>query len=186
MNNKIIQDAYPLSPMQSGLLFQTLYAPESDAYFVQSIFELEGKIDISALRMAWQKVSDHHPILRTGFVWQNLEIPLQYVLESAEVPFEIEDWQDLEKTDQDQKLEDFIKYDRKKGFDLNKAPLFRITLIQCATTKNYLVWSQHHTLTDGWCLSIILGDVLKAYENLRQERGIQLISRRPYRDYIAW
>ena len=81
--------------MQSGLLFQTLYAPESDAYFVQSIFELEGEIDTSALKKAWQKVSDHHPILRTGFVWQNLETSLQYVLESAEVPFEVEDWQSL-------------------------------------------------------------------------------------------
>ena len=81
--------------MQSGLLFQALYAPESDAYFVQSIFELRRKIDVPALRKAWQKVSDHHPILRTGFVWQNVETPLQYVLESTEVPFEVQDWQDL-------------------------------------------------------------------------------------------
>ena len=70
---KIIEQIYPLSPMQSGLLFQALYAPESDAYFVQSVFELEGKIDSSALKKAWQMVSDHHSILRTGFVWHDGE-----------------------------------------------------------------------------------------------------------------
>ena len=72
--------------MQSGFLFQTLYAPESDAYFVQSVFKLEGKIDLSAFKKAWQKVSDHHPILRTGFVWKDGEEPDQYVLESVEFP----------------------------------------------------------------------------------------------------
>ena len=40
-----LEDIYPLSPMQSGLMFRTLYAPESDAYFVQTIFEFEGFID---------------------------------------------------------------------------------------------------------------------------------------------
>ena len=67
LSNKKIQDLYALSPMQSGLLFQSLYAPESDVYLVQSIFELQGIIDPTVLKQAWQKVSDHHPILRTGF-----------------------------------------------------------------------------------------------------------------------
>ncbi|MBW8310152.1 MAG: AMP-binding protein, partial [Candidatus Paracaedibacteraceae bacterium] len=186
MDNKIIEDAYPLSPMQSGLLFQTLYAPESGAYFVQSVFELEGHIDISVLKKAWQKVSKHHPILRTGFIWQSLDVPLQYVLESAEVPFEVKDFKTFTKIDQNQKLEDFIKEDRKKGFDLSKAPLFRITLIKCSQRKFYLIWSRHHILTDGWSTSIIISDMFKAYESLRRGREVRLNSRCPYRDYISW
>ena len=105
----IIENIYPLSPMQSGLLFQALYAPESDAYFIQSIFELEGEIDIYALKRAWQKVGDYHPILRTGFVWQNWKKPLQYVLESNEVPFEVEDWQGLTEEEQEQKVKSFYQ-----------------------------------------------------------------------------
>lgn len=90
-----IQYAYPLSPMQSGLLFQALYSPDSDAYFVQSIFEVEGKIDVQVLQTAWQIVSDHHNILKTGFVWQDGKKPFQYVLESVLIPFTIHDWQYL-------------------------------------------------------------------------------------------
>ena len=86
MKIELIQDIYPLSPMQSGLLFHTIYAPKSDAYFVQTIFELE-EVNNEALRKAWQKVSDHYPILRTGFLWEKYKKPLQYVLETVEVPF---------------------------------------------------------------------------------------------------
>jgi len=181
-----VEHIYPLSPMQSGLLFQALYAPESDAYFVQSVFDLHGEVDSSTLKEAWQKLSDHHPILRTGFVWENFNKPLQYVLEAAEVPFSIEDWRYLSKKEREEKLEVFIQEDRKKGFDLKKPPLFRLTLIQYAPRNYYLIWSQHHILLDGWCLPIILDDVFKAYQALRQNREIHLTLPRPYRDYIAW
>jgi Condensation domain len=183
---KIISNAYPLSPMQSGLLFQALYDPSSDAYFVQSVFELAREVDAQALQSAWQIVSDHHPILRTGIVWEKLEHPLQYVLESTEVLFTEYDWQNIPDQQQQIMLEDFIQEDRKKGFDLSQAPLFRLALIKCAKDKHYLVWSQHHILTDGWCGPIILGDVFKAYQDIKQKKEPRLTTRRPYQDYIAW
>ena len=97
-----------------------------------------------------------------------------------------EDWQSLTAVEQEQKLRAFIQEDREIGFDLSKAPLFRLTLIHCAADKHYLIWSQHHILTDGWSLPIILGDVLKAYEALSQGRDVHFKTPRPYRDYIAW
>jgi len=186
MSKKIIENIYPLSPMQSGLLFQALYATGSDTYFIQNIFELEGEIDSAALKKAWQKVSDFHPVLRTGFVWEDGEEPGQYVLESTEVHFVVEDWKSLAKIEEAQKLEAWIKADRQKGVNLTKAPLFRLTLVQCSHKKYYLIWSYHHILTDGWCLSVIFGDVFKAYEAFKQGSLVQLNSRRPYQDYIAW
>ncbi|MBY0463081.1 MAG: amino acid adenylation domain-containing protein, partial [Alphaproteobacteria bacterium] len=181
-----IEDIYPLSPMQSGLLFQSLYAPESDAYFVQSVFELHGELDPTAFKQAWQKVSDHHPILRTGFVWENLNIPFQYVLETTEVPFVYEEWPALTSQEREERFETLIQEDRKKGFDLRATPLFRLTLIHEAFDHYYLMWSQHHILLDGWCLPIIWDDVLKVYASIRHHRDIQLTSPRPYRDYIEW
>ena len=181
-----IEDIYPLSPMQSGLLFQALYAPQSDAYFVQTILELEGKIDISILLAAWQKVSDHHPLLKTGFVWEGLDSPLQYTLKSVEIPFKVEDWKALREEEQEEKLQDLIKKDRTLGFDLSKPPLFRVTLILCSKNKQIFIWSMHHILTDGWCLPIILRDIFKAYADIQEKREVRLLPSRPYQDYIAW
>ena len=70
---KVVEDIYPLSPVQAGLLFNALYTPNIDTYFVQSIFELKGQINLYTLRLALQSVSNHHPILRTGFVWKDGE-----------------------------------------------------------------------------------------------------------------
>jgi surfactin family lipopeptide synthetase C len=125
-------------------------------------------------------------ILEQAFAWKDLKIPLQYVLETIEAPFEVLDWQGLREDEQKEKLEDFLKEDRKKGFDLSKPPLFRLTLIQLDTEKYSLIWSQHHILLDGWCLPIVLGDVLKTYEALLQGKEASLPARRPFRDYIAW
>ena len=140
MINKI-QNIYPLSPMQAGLLFQSLYAPNSDAYFVQSIFELEREVDVNALRSAWQAVSNHHPVLRTGIVWEKLEEPLQYVLEYVDIPFESYDWQNIEAERQQSLLKELAQADIEKNFDLSKAPLFRIILIKFNHDKHYMIWS---------------------------------------------
>src|SRR4051812_21022126 len=104
-----IRDLYPLSPMQSGFLFQSLYQPESDAYFVQTVFDFQGNINPTALNSAWQALSNTHPILRTGFVWQDGEEAAQYVLDAVNVPFVFLDWQNFDQTLQQSKLNDFIK-----------------------------------------------------------------------------
>jgi surfactin family lipopeptide synthetase C len=186
MNRKKLYDVYPLSPMQSGLLFQSLYAPESDTYFVQTIFKLQGKICRTTLKQAWQIIITHYPIMRTGILWRDLKVPLQYVLRAIEVPFEVLDWQGLKEGEQEERLDAFIKEDRKRGFDLSKPPLFRLTLIQWASQKYSLIWSQHHILLDGWGFPIVLEEVLKAYEATSQGKEVHLPFRRPFKDYIAW
>ena len=74
-----VEDVYPLSPMQQGLLFHSLYAPDSQAYFHQLVFELSGEIDIRAFKRAWERILTRHAILRTAFYWEGLEEPLQVV-----------------------------------------------------------------------------------------------------------
>ena len=68
--DKNIESIYPLSPMQSGMLFHTLYEPDSGVYFEQIIFRLQGNINRTAFQDAWQKVVDRHAVLRTLFVWE--------------------------------------------------------------------------------------------------------------------
>jgi hypothetical protein len=120
--------------MQSGLLFQSLYTPGSDAYFVQTLLNLEGRIDTAAFKSAWQKICGAHPIFRTGIFWETLETPLQYLLEFIELPLVVENWNGLAS----ENLETFLKEDRKRGFDLSKPPLFRLTLIQWDARKTIL------------------------------------------------
>ena len=94
------------------------------------------------------------------------------------MPFEVLEWKDKEG------LDAFIKKERQEGFDLTKAPLFKVTLIKHSSYT--MIWSQHHILTDGWSTPLILTDVFKAYEALKEGRNISLKSRPLYQTYIAW
>ena len=79
MRAEEIEDIYPLSPLQQGMLFHSLYAPESGEYFRQSLFELRGRLNAEAFEHAWRRAVERHDVLLTAFVWENLDEPLQVV-----------------------------------------------------------------------------------------------------------
>ncbi|BAZ09547.1 amino acid adenylation domain-containing protein [Calothrix sp. NIES-4071] len=183
MNN--IDDIYELSPMQQGMLFHTLYAPESELYFEQLLCILSKELNIPVFKQAWHSVVVRHPVLRSGFYWEEIEKPLQMVSKQVELPWVELDWRHLTPDEQQQHLEDFLKSDRQKGFSLHVAPLMRFTIIHLGEQYQF-IWSHHHILFDGWSMQIVLKEVLALYEaNVRGEH-LNLQSVRPYRDYIDW
>ena len=81
--------------MQKGMLFHTLYAPESGVYFQQTVYTLHGDLDVSAFIRAWQRVVERHPILRTLFLWEQRDKPLQVVRRRVKLPWMQHDWRGL-------------------------------------------------------------------------------------------
>lgn len=182
-----IEDIYPLSPMQQGMLFHSLYAPSEGMYHAQKLCTLQGELHVACFARAWQEVVDRHAVLRTSFVWDGVDQPVQVVQRKVRLPWEQYDWRGLAGDEQRAaRLEELLRADRARGFDLSAAPLMRLTLIQTGADTFYFVWSHHHLLTDGWCVATILEEVLAFYEAQKQMRPLQLPPRRPYRDYIAW
>jgi surfactin family lipopeptide synthetase C len=184
--SKNIESIYPLSPMQEGMLFHSLYEAETGVYFNQLSFTIHGNLDVSAFDLAWSQVVGRHPALRTLFVWKNRTKQLQVVLKKVKLPWTNLDWRELSPLEQDEKLEVFLQADRNKGFELDKAPLTRCVLIQLAEETYKFVWSSHHLLTDGWCIHIIFKEVFAFYEALKTGFDLYLPPTRPYKDYIAW
>ena len=179
-----IEEIYPLSPMQSGLLFQHLYDRESDTYFVQGVYEIRGELDLDCFKEAWEALLRQHGVLRTGYSWEGLEEPLQYVMRGVSLPYEFIDWEGEKEVEH--LLEELLLEDRKSGFDLRKAPLLRIKVIRVEAERYYMLWSNHHIILDGWCTSLLLGDLLELYEGLKEGRGVRLRYREPYSKYIGW
>jgi amino acid adenylation domain-containing protein len=186
MSKKNTEAVYPLSPAQQGMLFHTLYTPESGMYFQQMSTTLRGALDVAAFRGAWRQVVDRHAALRTLFAWDRGEQPLQIVRREVTLPWREEDWRDRPAAEQAAQLEALLAADRERGFNLNKAPLLRLTLIRLADAEYHLTWSFHHLVLDGWSLPLIFRDVFALYEAQRQGLPLALPRPRPYRDYISW
>jgi len=90
-----IEDIYPLTPMQEGILFHTLSAPKSGAYFMQANGVITGALDIPKFKQSWQKVVERHAVLRTAFFWKGLDRPLQAVFRDVKLSLEHLDWRRL-------------------------------------------------------------------------------------------
>jgi amino acid adenylation domain-containing protein len=180
-----LEDIYPLSPMQQGMLFHTVYERESGTYFEQSVFTLEGKLDVARFERAWQFLINRHPILRSSFMW-DLEKPLQVVHREVAIKIHEQDWRDQPPERHGPQLQQYLAEDRRQGFDLSTAPLIRLALFRIADTTYKFVFSRHHIVLDRWSRSIVLKEVFESYESLCAGREPKLDQPRPYGDYISW
>ncbi|MEH2621947.1 amino acid adenylation domain-containing protein [Bradyrhizobium sp. AZCC 1719] len=181
-----VEDIYPLTALQRGLLFHSLYEPESNAYVISVGCRLAGTLDLDAFEQAWQAVVERHSALRTAFVGQELEQPLQVVLRRAVLPFERHDWRELGAAEQEARLAALQQAERARGFDFTRPPLLRLHLARTAAAEYRLIWNSHHIMFDGWSIPLLLDDVFAAYCALSRRDAPKFAPVRPFRDYIAW
>ncbi|KAF0809374.1 peptide synthase [Alcanivorax sp. S71-1-4] len=172
-----IEDVYPLSPTQEGMLFHSM--EERGMYINQLSIAVEG-LDAERLAHAWRAMLARHPILRSSVLWQpGMQRPLQLVWREAEADIRQLDWRG--KTDIAQALADCVAQDLNAGFDWQRPGLSRLTLIRTGEDAHQLIWTRHHLLADGWADARLLGEWLRAYA------GETLPPPPPgYGDYIRW
>ena len=186
LGNQKVDDIYPLSSTQEGILFHTLYDQELREYCVQISCTFQGTLNETALKRAWEEVVNRHSVLRTFFVWQDFEEPVQIVRQHVSLPWLSLDWRALAPAVQQQQLSEFLAADIARGFDLQDAPLMRLALIQVADETYHFAWSFHHLLLDGWSTPLVIKEVFIFYEGLSQGRAVELGAAHPYREYIRW
>src|SRR5688572_18017533 len=180
----LIDNIYPLSHMQQGMLFHSVLDPNSGVYFVQHSSRLWIE-DVGAFRRAWEWLVRRHAVLRTGFEWEQDE-PLQVVYRDVELPWLEEDWRGVEAGAWKERLAELLEQDQREGFDLSRAPLTRVRLIRLADDEYHVVWSYHHLLLDGWATARLLDELMRSYDAFRRGDRIALAFPRPFSDYIEW
>lgn len=183
---KNVEIFYPLSPMQEGILFESLVANAPGTYLVQHRLEVTGAVEASALAAAWSTLVERHAVLRTAFVWEKLQEPIQVV--SRAVPFELaqDDWSRETEKRRAAKLARFLAADRQQAFPLDRPPLLRAALLKLAKDSHVLVITFHHLILDGWSVGVLLQELFAAYQAIVAGSQPQLPAPPPFRDYIAW
>ncbi|MDH1459526.1 non-ribosomal peptide synthase/polyketide synthase [Delftia tsuruhatensis] len=171
-----LADLYPLSPMQSGMLFHSLSDPSGLSYVTQLRIDAHG-LDAARFRKAWQAVLDRHAVLRSGFL-ADASLPLQWV--ARQVLLDITE-HDCRHSEDVAGALDALAAGQFAAFDLSKPPLMRLALVRVSDGSHHCIWTAHHLLTDGWSSSSLLGEVLRDYKGIAVEPVDT-----SYRDYIAW
>ncbi|WP_443090406.1 amino acid adenylation domain-containing protein [Bacillus velezensis] len=181
-----IQDIYPLSFMQEGMLFHSLLDHDSRAYFEQAVFTISGKLDRERFQKSIDTVFERYDIFRTTFIHKNVAKPRQVVLKNRPSRVQFHDISHLDEKAQDKYADRFRKEDKDKGFDLQSDPLMRVSILKKAPERYVCIWSHHHIVMDGWCFGIVMKEFLMIYQSLGDGRLPSLEPVQSYGKYIKW
>lgn len=171
-----LEDAYPATPMQQGMLFHTLSSDPS-AYVVQYRYRLDG-IDADRLRRALARLVARHPVLRSCFVESAEDGVRQIVHREVPLPLTYLDARDGTSVD----LEATLASDAFAPFVLSRPPLLRFTLIRTTASSYVLAWSFHHAIADGWSMALLVDELREAYDEPTRATPPVV----PHRRYVDW
>ncbi|MEN8638237.1 non-ribosomal peptide synthetase [Pseudomonas sichuanensis] len=181
-----IEDVYPLTPMQEGLLLHTLLEPGTGLYYMQDRYRINSALDPERFAQAWQAVVARHEALRASFSWNAGEAMLQIIHKAGNTPVDYQDWRGLDEDSQEQRLQALHKQEREAGFELLREAPFHLRLVRVADERYWFMMSNHHILIDAWCRSLLMNDFFELYQALGEGRQAQLPVPPRYRDYIGW
>nr|WP_225732685.1 non-ribosomal peptide synthetase [Nocardia sp. JCM 34519] len=184
-NYPAITEVWPLSPLQSGLLFHALLTQATvDVYTMQAVVDLSGVVDIERLRTAAQAIVDRYPNLRTAFVTDADGQAVQVVLDRIEAPWREVDLTELPQDERMPELQRLVKADQATHFDMAQPPLLRFTLFRTEETQWHLVITTHHILLDGWSMPLLMRDLLVLYAVHGDLAALPRVT--PYRNFLGW
>ncbi|WP_218813602.1 non-ribosomal peptide synthetase [Rickettsiella endosymbiont of Dermanyssus gallinae] len=166
-----IDDVYPLAALQAGMLYHSSYATNSAVYLDVFSYTISGIYSKNNLIHAIQKLIAIHPVLRTSYLLDEFDEPIQIVHKTVGIPFYDKDISDLSSTEQADQLEAWIQLEKSTPFQYEQAPLFRITAHVISKTQFVLGIAFHHSILDGWSLATFITKLLEQYSLLHLKKS---------------
>ncbi|KPI05694.1 amino acid adenylation domain protein [Actinobacteria bacterium OK074] len=185
MTRSLVEDVWPLSPLQEGLLFHAAFDDQGpDVYQGQRTLELAGPLDAGRLRTSWEALLARHGALRASFRGRKSGEAVQVIAREATLPWRMEDVSGLAEADALAEAERLSARERSERFDLAVAPLLRLLLIRLGKDRHHLVITSHHVVMDGWSMAVLFNELPAVYAAGGDTRGLPRTT--SYRDYLVW
>ncbi len=168
-----VQAILPLTFMQNALLFHSL-STEDDQGFIHVKLDLLGNLDIERLKNSWQTLVNRHDVFRSSIHWEKIKTPVQVVHREADHQWKLVDLSNETEETQGQKIADFQKEDKGRGFDFNKASVSRVSIFRLSDEDHLMIWSCHHLLLDGWSSANVIRELAMLYNEKDTTNPISL------------
>ncbi|MEO3808653.1 non-ribosomal peptide synthase/polyketide synthase [Sphaerisporangium sp. B11E5] len=184
-----IEDVWPLSPLQEGLLFHAQYDEQTrDLYIEQRILDLAAPLDVAVLRRSWEALLSRHAALRASFQQPaGARQLVQVVVRGVALPWREVDLSGLPAEDAEAEAARLTEEEHGRRFDLSVPPLLRLLLLKLDGERYRLVVTLHHILLDGWSMPVLFGELAQLYAaggDPAAPAAPPPVT--PYRDYLAW
>lgn len=178
-------DVWPLTPMQSGMLFESMLKDTGDdTYQLQTVYHLSGRVDAARMRAVGQAVMERHANLRAVFVPDSADNLVQLVVDGVRLPWREIDLSHLAGAERDEAFGQFLAGDRTVRFDPATPPLLRMTLVTLGPDRAELVLTAHHVLLDGWSEQVLSHELRRLYAAGGDTTALEPV--RGFREFLAW
>ncbi|MEN3304154.1 MAG: hypothetical protein V7603_356 [Micromonosporaceae bacterium] len=174
----------PLSAAQQRLWFLDDLTAGGTEYNTGVGLRLTGTLDIEALRAALAGLARRHESLRTTF--DTIDgYGVQVVAPQGDVPLRLVD---LSTVDDPGALDRVLAGELNTRFDLRRGPLARALLVRLGADEHVLLLSQHHIITDGWSVRVLVEELGDRYAAQVAGAGDAEPAPPPiqYADFAAW
>ncbi|WP_266167852.1 non-ribosomal peptide synthetase [Dyella subtropica] len=187
-----VEDAYPLSHLQAGMLFHSDLADASTLYHV--VFRATVRLPFAedALRQVLAELAARHEVLRTSYDLKNYSTPMQLVHRHAEIPLTVHDLRPLPEPARGAAYEQWCLAETRSPFDCSRPSLLRVFAHRLSDAHFHISLSFNHAVMDGWSDASLVTELVQRY-NAKLDGGAKLDGRdfepealvTHYRDYIA-
>jgi amino acid adenylation domain-containing protein len=158
-----VEDAYPLTRLQAGMLFHSELEPETAVYHDIFSTHLQARFDEAALRQAVAETVARHPVLRTSFDLTTFSEPLQLVHRETVAEVEIEDLRAFAEGAREELIAGWMQREQQRALDWRRPPLLRIGAHRRSPESFQFALSFHHAILDGWSLSSLISELFQHY-----------------------
>jgi len=184
-----LDNAYPLTPLQQGMLYEALKNPDTNVYIAYIVVDISGELDSALFKAAWRGAVQQHETLRTRFLWEGLDAPLQLVNSSVEL-----DWVECDSSQTDfssaeSTVDHWLDHERSQPLGLTDTPPMRFRLIRLSDGHSTLIWTVHHLLADDWSTPLVLQSVADHYCRSLSSSNLTRVSvdsKFPFVTYVNW
>jgi amino acid adenylation domain-containing protein len=177
-----IEDAYPLSRLQAGMVFHSEYSPDYLIYI--SSLHLRLPLDIEKLQSTLDQMANRHEMLRTSFALTGFSESLQLVHKTAHLPLLVEDLRHLSPEEQRSRIAEWITNEMRRRFDWNSAPLLRFHLHLLA--DDCVQFTMSEPFFDGWSVASFFTEFFERYVALLNGKSISTERlAASYRDFVS-
>ena len=177
---------FPASFAQQRMWFFDQFEPGSPGYNIPSAVRMTGRLNVAALEQALNEVVRRHETLRTTFAVQDGQ-PVQVISPALQLKLTVTDLQHLAETEREAEAMRLVEAEAREPFNLSQGPLLRARLLQCGAEDFIFLCTMHHIISDGWSMSVFIGELTTLYHAFSNGRPSPLAELPiQYADYAHW
>ncbi|EIE5833655.1 amino acid adenylation domain-containing protein, partial [Listeria monocytogenes] len=179
MKKDVIQDVYPLTNLQQGMLFHSLNN-DNGMYYTSLKVDINKRINSKKLYKSLVEVYERYDVLRTVIDTTKIDEPLQVVLKEIYPKIDEYDYSESNMADVQSEIQKVLKEEKEKYFNFSEGPLFR-TVIFNLEHSSIVVFIFHHIILDGWSISNVVSEIFNLYTG-----GESSKIEYQFKDYVYW